>query len=261
MDIGKKLKEKRLEANYTQKDLAEILNVSRQTISSWEVGRTYPDLDVLIAISDLYNTPLDDLLKKDSEMTKDITEKVKKSERRKVLNIVLGTVLTIILAVGLFSLWEDYQNNQVNEYGLKPNDIIESTWVLSYTALDIDSNFRSILSFSKDSMVAFDTLEPELLKPYINRADLTGGIKKEEGKDRVSDINLDEGMTSILVSYENLEVEVVDEIYYITAQGYVEAFKRISETEIRSINGSEYRKIDSRSSHELLRTIAQELNQ
>lgn len=257
MDIGKKLKEKRLEENYTQKELAEILHVSRQTISSWEVGRTYPDLDVLIAISELYNTPLDDLLKEDSEMVKDITEKVKKSERRKVLNIVLGTVLTIILAVGLFSLWEDYQNNQVNEYGLKPNDIIESTWVLSYTPLD--SNFQSILSFSKDSMVAFDTLEPELLKPYINRADLTGGIKKEEGKDRVSDINLDEGMTSILVSYENLKVEVVDEVYYITAQGYVEEFKRISETEIRSINGSEYRKIDSRSSHERLQSLAKHL--
>ena len=138
MDIGKKLKEKRLEENYTQKELAEILHVSRQTISSWEVGRTYPDLDVLIAISELYNTPLDDLLKEDSEMVKDITEKVKKSERRKVLNILLGTVLTIILAVGLFSLWEDYQNNQVNEYGLKPNDIIESTWMLSYTPLDSD---------------------------------------------------------------------------------------------------------------------------
>ena len=53
MDIGKKLKEKRLEENYTQKELAEILHVSRQTISSWEVGRTYPDLDVLIAISEL----------------------------------------------------------------------------------------------------------------------------------------------------------------------------------------------------------------
>ena len=40
MDIGKKLKEKRQEANLTQKELAEILHVSRQTISSWEVGRT-----------------------------------------------------------------------------------------------------------------------------------------------------------------------------------------------------------------------------
>jgi len=72
MDIGKKLKEKRQEANLTQKELAEILHVSRQTISSWEVGRTYPDLDVLVAISELYDTPLDDLLKEDSEMVKNI---------------------------------------------------------------------------------------------------------------------------------------------------------------------------------------------
>ena len=57
MDIGKKLKEKREERNLTQKELSEILHVSRQTISSWEVGRTYPDLDVLVAISELYDTP------------------------------------------------------------------------------------------------------------------------------------------------------------------------------------------------------------
>lgn len=56
MEIKDKLKAKRQEAGLTQKELAEILHVSRQTVSSWEVGRTYPDLEILVAISELYET-------------------------------------------------------------------------------------------------------------------------------------------------------------------------------------------------------------
>ena len=256
MDIGKKLKEKRLEENYTQKELAEILHVSRQTISSWEVGRTYPDLDVLIAISELYNTPLDDLLKEDSAMVKDITNKVKKSERRKIFNIILSSVITVIFAVSILSLWEGYQNNQENDYGLKPNDIYESTWELSYTPSEID--MLTIMSVSKDSIVFFDTLEPELLSPSLNLDDLAD-VTKEEFEEKVWEGSKQEGFTSLLSTYDNIEVKIDEDVYHITAQGYVEEFKRISETEIRSINGSEYRKIDSRSSHERLQSLAKHL--
>lgn len=52
----------------------------------------------------------------------------------------------------------------------------------------------------------------------------------------------------------------MDETYYITAQGYVEGFERISETKIRSINGTEYRKIESHSSHERLQSLAKHYN-
>src|SRR5699024_12416871 len=121
MDIGKKLKEKRQEANLTQKELAEILHVSRQTISSWEVGRTYPDLDILIAISELYDTPLDDLLKEDSEMVKNITEKVRKSERRKITNIVLRISILAIIGTSILIDYKRNQNKQENVYRIKTN--------------------------------------------------------------------------------------------------------------------------------------------
>lgn len=258
LDVGKKLKEKRLEADYTQKDLAEILHVTRQTISSWEVGRTYPDLDVLIAISELYDTSLDDLLKEDSEMVKDITNKVKKSERRKVLNIILGAVIAVMFAIGLLSLWEGYQNNQANDHGLKPSDIYESTWEISYTPLKMD--IRSFMSFSKDSIVFFDTLEPELLPPSLNLDDLSSMIKEEvEGK--VWEASKQAGLTSLLRTYENIEVEIDDDVYFITAQGYAGEFKRISDTVIRTFDGTEYRKIDSKSSHGMLRSIAKEFDE
>lgn len=67
MNIGDKIKEERLKKEWTQEHLAQLLNVSRPTISSWEVGRNYPDLETIIAISDLFGSSLDNLLREDKE--------------------------------------------------------------------------------------------------------------------------------------------------------------------------------------------------
>jgi transcriptional regulator with XRE-family HTH domain len=247
MDIGKKLKEKRQEANLTQKELAEILHVSRQTISSWEVGRTYPDLDILVAISELYDTPLDDLLKEDSEMVKDITEKVKKSQRRKVMNIVLGVLLLMTIGTGLFWGWENYQNNQENAYGLKPNDLLNSTWELVYTPSENLSN--SNLSFDSDSLMIWNDYST-LLKPTINPTEL-----EENTTEELSEIGLEEG----LVTYKDLSIEVVEETYIVSAYGYQQRFERLSDSVIQDANGTEYSIVRPSSSHRTLNTLAEEL--
>lgn len=241
MDINKKLKEKRLEANLTQQELADILHVSRQTISSWEVGRTYPDLDLLVALSELYDTPLDDLLKEDSEMVKDITEKVKKSERRKLLNIFLSLLLIIMIGIGSFSIWKNIQNDKENAHGLKPNDLIESTWQLNY-----DPNkdlMDSILSFDSNSAMVRKQYENILLNPFIN-------IEELESEDP------DLGLEFSTEQYKNLKIEVVDNTYVLSAQGYHETFEKLSDSIIRDSKGIEYYKISSSSTHESLQYLA-----
>src|SRR5699024_750225 len=151
LELKDKLKEKRLEAGLTQKQLAEILHVSRQTISSWEVGRTYPDLDVLIAISELYGTPLDDLLKEDSNMVKDITSKVKKSQRRKQIILLLSVLLIFLAAYGAWGAYQSHLNQQANEEGLRPNDLLSSTWQMNYDANNLLQD--SLLSFGEKDLV------------------------------------------------------------------------------------------------------------
>ena len=47
MTTGELIREKRIAKNYTQDDLAEILKVTRQTISSYETDRTEPDLNTI----------------------------------------------------------------------------------------------------------------------------------------------------------------------------------------------------------------------
>lgn len=63
MKFHEKLYTLRRSADMTQTDLAEKLNVSRQAVSRWEMGTAMPDVDNLIAISDLFGVTLDDLLK------------------------------------------------------------------------------------------------------------------------------------------------------------------------------------------------------
>ena len=74
MEIGKKLKDARMKSGFTQETVAEKINVSRQTISNWENEKSYPDIISVIALSDLYSTSLDDLLKGDREMMEHLEE-------------------------------------------------------------------------------------------------------------------------------------------------------------------------------------------
>lgn len=65
MTTGNKLAKLRREAGYTQEQLAEILEVSRQSISKWESDISYPETEKLIKLGELYNCSMDYLLKDD----------------------------------------------------------------------------------------------------------------------------------------------------------------------------------------------------
>lgn len=65
MDIGSRLKALRTERGLTQAEIASALHVSRQTIISWEQGKTTPDAQSLLMLSTLYNLPVDTLMRGD----------------------------------------------------------------------------------------------------------------------------------------------------------------------------------------------------
>lgn len=70
MEIGNRIKNLRLQANKSQEVLAEEIYVSRQTISNWENNRSYPDIQSLLRLSDLFHISLDQLIKGDVEIMK-----------------------------------------------------------------------------------------------------------------------------------------------------------------------------------------------
>ncbi|KAF1300927.1 MULTISPECIES: helix-turn-helix domain-containing protein [Enterococcus] len=72
MNISQRIKNCRIERQLTQEEVAEKLFVSRQTISNWETGKTSPDIESLISLSNLYEISLDQLIKEDPKFQKRI---------------------------------------------------------------------------------------------------------------------------------------------------------------------------------------------
>lgn len=110
-DIGTKIKDARTAAQLTQEQVAEALGISRQTVSNWENGRTYPDIGSVVKLSDLYEVSLDHLLKgKKEEPMSDYVAFLEEStnvtrSRDRLAKILLVAVYLGIWALGLFVYW------------------------------------------------------------------------------------------------------------------------------------------------------------
>ena len=63
MNLGDRLMELRKSKHLSQEEVAEKINVSRQTISKWETNQSTPDFDKIIPICELYGITTDELLK------------------------------------------------------------------------------------------------------------------------------------------------------------------------------------------------------
>ncbi len=62
MQFNKKLYELRKQKGLSQEELAGKINVSRQTLSKWELGESTPDMEKLILLSDYFGVSLDELV-------------------------------------------------------------------------------------------------------------------------------------------------------------------------------------------------------
>lgn len=72
MDISNQILNIRKEEKLTQEEFGKLFYVTRQAVSNWENGKTYPDLQTLVDISNQFEVSLDLLLKGDSKMVKAI---------------------------------------------------------------------------------------------------------------------------------------------------------------------------------------------
>ena len=99
MELGQRLKDLRNKHNITQEEFADKLYVSRQTISSWENDKSYPDIHSLLMISELFKISLDDLVKGDVEI---MEEKINQSvigSFKKDSNIFAVLLIVCLLTV------------------------------------------------------------------------------------------------------------------------------------------------------------------
>lgn len=96
MKINDNLRELRISRRMTQEQVAEKLNVTRQTVSSFETGRTRPDIDTLVKLSEVYGTDLENLIY-------GADKELKSNRRIKIVAIMVFASLTLIALAGSLS--------------------------------------------------------------------------------------------------------------------------------------------------------------
>lgn len=72
MNLGSEILNIRKEQQLTQEEFGKLFHVTRQTVSNWENEKSYPDLQVLVDMSDRFKISLDTLLKEDPKMVASI---------------------------------------------------------------------------------------------------------------------------------------------------------------------------------------------
>ena len=112
MAFSEKLYELRRKGCLSQEQLAEQLGVSRQAISKWESGKTMPESDTLVSISQYFNVSLDYLMKEDNSVSGDVTSKdnsqtkSRRGQEKRVFGVVICIVGMVCLIVwGIVSIF------------------------------------------------------------------------------------------------------------------------------------------------------------
>ncbi len=95
METGKTIREMRTRAGMSQDDLAARVYVSRQTISSWENGKTYPDLQSLLILSEAFGASIDEIVKGDVAIMEKAVER--NIRTIKYLGLAMAVFLVVIL--------------------------------------------------------------------------------------------------------------------------------------------------------------------
>ena len=152
MELGKQIKMHRQEAELSQEELANRVYISRQTILNWENDKSYPDVNSLVLLSEIFQISLDKLIKGDIGVMKEVIQKeeIEKMKRYgRIYTIML--IVTVVSAVPLF-MW-------LGVWAFIPWGII---WAISmYFALKIEKvkkdndvqSYKEIVAFSEGKLL------------------------------------------------------------------------------------------------------------
>lgn len=103
MKVGQKLFELRRQKNLSQEEVANLLNVSRQTISKWETDQSTPDFDKIVPLCELYQITTDELL----TGKKVIKENTKPESRGKMILILIGSIFLYFVSISWVAFGEE----------------------------------------------------------------------------------------------------------------------------------------------------------
>lgn len=174
MNIGERIYELRRKNSMSQEDLAEKMNVSRQSISKWESSQSVPEVERIIQLSNIFNVSTDWILKGEnskkqkSQSNKNNLKSVQTVstalnytgfvigafilfEKQAVWSVAVPIVFSILSLAIYFAVYSDSENTNEKKQSLntfiKVNIFIFSFWILLFIPCIIVIRAFSVLSF------------------------------------------------------------------------------------------------------------------
>lgn len=160
LPVSQNLVELRKAAGLTQEQLAERLFVTRQAVSKWERGESRPDLDTIVALAELYNVSVDDLLRRPVEPAGEIcvneladSRALQISQRKKLarsmclfgffvcaaLCLTIGVVFSSLASQvqHIWLIWFALPILAPLAFGLRYYGVFGKTWILYFVNVPI----------------------------------------------------------------------------------------------------------------------------
>lgn len=207
MNFDEKLIKLRKEKGISQEELGEALNVTRQTVSKWELGQSRPDMDKLIEIGKYFNVDLNyltDDTKKSAIEKENINQKNTNEEPRKWLMVVLILIAIAIIIVLVNKVIQDKKESQDNKNNIFQNIISSITNSIS----DSEDNINNVLNNENTSKAVFNS-------KFVNYSGTEMGVYVLDLLDNVISSNEQNTEHIVYIEYKGNKTCEKDEIVNI----------------------------------------------
>ena len=183
MKFGEKLIKLRKGKAFSQEDLAAELNVTRQTVSNWELGTSKPDMEKLVEISKLFNVGVEELTNDDKEIGGNKMEgnNEPNTNLRNGL-IIVGIIIAILVVTGI--IWKIVAFNTVKGIlgingDINQNTVVDGVFGIADKAIDkfqniadkMETEYNEKLEQQQQTRQNKINEEEERMENYVQKAD------------------------------------------------------------------------------------------
>ena len=168
MQLNNQIKKYRGILNMSQEDLAQKVYVTRQTISNWETGKSYPDIHSLLLLSSLFEISLDQLIKGDIDIMRNEIDNTEVKKLNYIGNIFsLLFLLSILVFVPLIKFLEIF--GLIIWVGLYSVTLVLGIKLNKFYKKHDISTYKEIIAFSEGKTLDEIQKQREIGKrPYQN---------------------------------------------------------------------------------------------
>ena len=188
MKFNEKLIKLRKEKGLSQEELGYKLNVTRQTVSKWELGQTTPEMDKLLELSKMFGISVDELLDNTKEIESQTGKNKANKSRKKTIIIVISVALVIFILLGILGM--KIAKNLFNNVQDKSKEGTEMVLDVYETGLNLINQTQEEAEREQEEKVnQFNQLSDQLNKEFEQQVEKAKDEQSEKAEQMQEEYN------------------------------------------------------------------------